>query len=56
MIYVDTSLLLPVYVPEVHSELANSVVKGACSANMAAPQRRRQASVAGARLASLGSR
>ncbi len=25
----DTSLLLPVYVPEVNSELANSVVKGA---------------------------
>jgi predicted nucleic acid-binding protein len=29
LIYVDTSLLLPVYVPEVNSELANSVVKGA---------------------------
>jgi hypothetical protein len=26
---VDTSLLLPVYVPEVNSELANSVVKAA---------------------------
>jgi predicted nucleic acid-binding protein len=29
LIYVDTSLLLPIYVPEVNSELANSVVKGA---------------------------
>jgi predicted nucleic acid-binding protein len=29
LIYVDSSLLLPVYVPEVNSELANSVVKGA---------------------------
>jgi predicted nucleic acid-binding protein len=31
LIYVDTSLLLPVYVPKVNSELANSVVKGARS-------------------------
>ncbi len=29
MIYADTSLLLPVYVPEANSELANSVVQGA---------------------------
>jgi hypothetical protein len=29
LIDVDTLLLLPVYVPEVNSELANSVVKGA---------------------------
>ena len=27
MIYADTSLLLPVYVPEANSELANSVVR-----------------------------
>lgn len=29
MIYADTSLLLPVYVPEEHSEQANSMVEGA---------------------------
>ncbi|HKH49110.1 MAG TPA: type II toxin-antitoxin system VapC family toxin [Thermoanaerobaculia bacterium] len=29
MIYADTSLLLPIYVPEVNSETANNVVKGA---------------------------
>jgi uncharacterized protein len=29
MIYTDTSLLLPVYVPEVNSEKANRVVEGA---------------------------
>ena len=28
MIYADTSLLLPVYVPESNSELANRVVQG----------------------------
>jgi uncharacterized protein len=29
LIYADTSLLLPVYVPEVNSDTANEVVKGA---------------------------
>jgi predicted nucleic acid-binding protein len=29
VIYADTSLLLPIYVPEVNSERANSAVKGA---------------------------
>lgn len=29
MIYADTSLLLPIYVPEVNSELANDTVQGA---------------------------
>lgn len=28
MIYADTSLLLPAYVPEEHSELANNAVQG----------------------------
>lgn len=31
MIYADTSLLLPVYVPEVNSEIANAAVKGAAA-------------------------
>jgi predicted nucleic acid-binding protein len=29
LIYADTSLLLPVYVPEVNSETAGNVIKGA---------------------------
>ena len=29
MIYVDTSLLLPIYIPEVNSEIANNAVQGA---------------------------